>query len=77
MSKQEATQGVETEPTVDHHMPATISRRGLLKKSIYHAPALVALGSLMPVGTATASFPNEPLRNRPPGPQKDPPGSTG
>lgn len=51
----------------------SISRRQLLKKSVYHAPALVGLGALAPVRVLAASFPGEPDGYRQPGPENQPP----
>jgi len=77
MSKKLPGRATEIELKTSRSEPASISRRSLLKKSIYHAPALLILGSLVSVGKANdLSFPFEPGPNkRPPGPDNRPPGS--
>ena len=79
MSKKTLDMATEIEPSDECQKAASISRRDLLKKSVYKVPALIVLGSLASVGKATAAnFPSEPGSssgspkpdNRPPKPHK-------
>jgi len=60
MSRKLPGQDAAQQSVTNHQQTASISRRSLLKKSAYHAPALLVLGSLVPVGKAAAQFPSEP-----------------
>jgi hypothetical protein len=62
--------GIENE----QHEPASISRRGLLKKCVYQAPTLVVLGTLGSMRKAAAeSFPSEPTGSSGPPKSKNKP----
>jgi hypothetical protein len=73
MSKEIPDQATGIEAATEHPKPISVTRRSFLKKNVYHAPALLVLGSMVPTGMSAAdpSFPGEPDK-RQPTPKKSP-----